>query len=123
MGSEIPRVRQVTSWVINQFSQYVPGLILNKMDNTDKLMQTMVLHIEKDKPRIKNFCACTIASLFEHQKTLQIKQHMVLNNYYKDVMTKIVDNFKDEDVIKYGILHGLSDSLNTCVEDCDYENL
>ena len=65
MGSEHARIRRTTAFVVNQIAVNVPQLILDNEDNLKSLVETMILHIEEDKPPIKQFCATTVATLFE----------------------------------------------------------
>jgi hypothetical protein len=39
----------------------------------------------------------------------------MLNSYYKDIVTKLLDNLKDESALHNGTMLGLVDALNTCV--------
>jgi hypothetical protein len=53
MGNEHARIRRTTAFVINQLSVHVPQLIFSHHTNLNGVAETMIKHIEGDKPPIK----------------------------------------------------------------------
>jgi len=50
-------------------------------------------------------------------------QKHLMNKYYKNLMTLLLTNLKNEQAILAGLSNRLSDVLNTCGEECDSDNL
>lgn len=75
--------------------------------------------------QIKQFLAVAFHSIFEEAAKIgrSCETVTLLNNSYAKIMAALLNCFFSEETLASGTLLSLSNSVNTCLENCDQEHL
>ena len=121
-NSQSSRVRQASAWLIPQLVKNAPRMVLCNQENLKMLMTTGLNHLEKDHIQVKQFIAMAFHTAWEEAAMIPGCTSQ-LNPYFTQCMHAMLNCLFSLETLSSGTLIAFSNSVNTTLEMCDFQNL